>query len=306
MPEAGFVKPRILDLFCGAGGCGMGYFQAGFEVVGVDIDPQPHYPFEFHQADALTFSLEGFDAIHASPPCQDYSKAMRHLAAPKPRLLDPIRERLADAGVPYVIENVVGAPLPEQSDLFGAHGLMLCGTSFGLRVYRHRLFETSFPITGPSCSHTRPAMNPHNSASRELMYEEFGRLDPEGPWRAALGVGWMNRHEARESVPPAFTRHIGEHLFTLCRQRAVGHDAQGAAVGSGLGVPENDGHEGIGVLALEPGGGRNRPGGVAELVPVVGHNTVHTDAVGERESGHGPHHAKPATAVKGLDEKSAA
>src|SRR5678815_3968779 len=119
------MKPRLLDLFCGAGGAAMGYHRAGFEVVGVDIKPQPHYPFEFHQADAMTFPLEGFDAIHASPPCQAFCDLKdMHNAKQHDNLLTPIRKRLAESGVPYVIENVRGAPLDGK--------LRLCGSMFDL------------------------------------------------------------------------------------------------------------------------------------------------------------------------------
>jgi DNA (cytosine-5)-methyltransferase 1 len=199
----------------------VGYHRAGFDVVGVDINPQPNYPFEFHQADAMTFPLDGFDAVHASPPCQMYSRALRHMSAPQPMLIDATRARLAENGAPWVIENVEGSPLPSQSDLFGAHGVMLCGTAFGLRVYRHRLFETSFPVSGPPCKHTRPAMNPHNQAARDLMYEEFGRGDPEIIWRREMGVEWMGRYEAREAIPPVFTEHIGSYLMAEVRARSV-------------------------------------------------------------------------------------
>lgn len=211
--------PRLLDLFCGAGGAGTGYHRAGFEVVGVDINPQPNYPFEFHQLDALSVLEEwtnpsDYAAIHASPPCQDYSKAMRHLANPKPRLLDPVRKHLTAIGLPYVIENVVGAPLPTSATLDGRFGVELCGTMFGLRVYRHRLFETTFPISAPTgCSHDRPAMNPHNQAGRDLITAEFGSGDQERPWREEMGVSWMNRQEARESIPPAYTEYVGRLLL---------------------------------------------------------------------------------------------
>ena len=130
-------KPRILDLFCCAGGVAMGYSRAGFDVVGVDIDPQPRFPFEFIQADALTLDMKfikSFDAIHASPPCQSYSDlAKRNGNAHEwPRLVDPVREMLIKSGKPFVIENVEGAPL--------INPIVLCGTMFkGLRVLRHRL-----------------------------------------------------------------------------------------------------------------------------------------------------------------------
>lgn len=138
--------PRLLDLFCGAGGTAMGYYQAGFEVIGVDMNPQPHFPFEFIQADAMTFPIEGFDVIHASPPCQLYSAANRFVRRPYPDLVGPIRQRIRHTGLPYVIENVPGAPLLNPGTL--------CGTMFGLSVYRHRLFESNLPLTFPSrCTH---------------------------------------------------------------------------------------------------------------------------------------------------------
>jgi DNA (cytosine-5)-methyltransferase 1 len=129
-------KPRILDLFCCAGGVAVGYSRAGFDIVGVDIDPQPHFPFEFIQADALTLDmkfLRSFDAIHASPPCQSYSDlAKRNRNAHEwPRLIEPVREILIKSGKPYVIENVEGAPL--------LNPVVLCGTMFkGLRVLRQQ------------------------------------------------------------------------------------------------------------------------------------------------------------------------
>ena len=126
---------KLLDLFCGAGGASMGYHRAGFEVEGVDIKPQPHYPFKFYQADALEFPLEGYDAYHASPPCQRYTLMQNIVKSEQehPDLIAPIRERFVEVGKPYVIENVYKAPL-------NGH-LRLCGTMFGLRIIRHRFFE---------------------------------------------------------------------------------------------------------------------------------------------------------------------
>ncbi|MDE3197585.1 MAG: DNA cytosine methyltransferase, partial [Acidobacteriota bacterium] len=140
-------EPRLLDLFCCAGGAGAGYGRAGFEVVGVDLKPQPRYPFEFRQADALALDsdfIASFDAIHASPPCQSYSDlAKRNGNAHEwPRLVEPVRRMLQQSGLPYIIENVEGAPL--------LNPVVLCGTMFrGLRVLRHRLFESNFPIIAP-------------------------------------------------------------------------------------------------------------------------------------------------------------
>lgn len=142
-------KLRLLDLFCCAGGAAMGYHRAGFEVVGVDIRPQPHYPFEFHQADAMTFPLEGFDAIHASPPCQRYSVATNgHDRNNYPDLYQPIKDRLEAAGVPYIIENVVKSPV--RADI------SICGCHVGLtRIKRRRQFETNWSglVMTPSCNH---------------------------------------------------------------------------------------------------------------------------------------------------------
>ena len=213
-------RPKLLDLFCGAGGCAKGYQQAGYYVVGVDINPQPRYcGDEFFQADAMTFPLNGFDAYHGSPPCQDYSKHMRHLSGDYPRLIEPTRERFKATGRPWVIENVEGAPLPVQTDLFGAFGVALCGSmfglgAFGLQIRRHRLFETSFPVAAPrGCDHSRPALNPHNAKAREAIFAANGRDDPERPWRDAMGIEWMHMYEGREAVPPAYTEYIGARLL---------------------------------------------------------------------------------------------
>ena len=205
------TRPRLLDLFCGAGGAAMGYHRAGFEVVGVDIKPQPHYPFEFHQADALTYPLDGFDVIHASPPCQRYSVAtVFHPGrqAQHPDLVGPVRERLIVAGVPWVIENVMGAPLRNP--------VMLCGTMFeGLRVYRHRNFEAHPPIYWP------PPLGPHTHRAAEP-----GRHVPDHGWMTVAGhfsdvraaseamvIDWMSRDELRQAIPPAYTEWIGRQLL---------------------------------------------------------------------------------------------
>lgn len=191
-------KPRLLDLFCGAGGAAMGYHRAGFEVIGVDIKPQPHYPFEFHQADTMTYPLEGFGAIHASPPCQGYSR-MRHLPWLRekeyPLLIAPIRRRLIAAGVPYVIENVMDAHLD---------GGWLCGGMFNLPFYRHRAFETSFFWLQPA----------HPTHRRVI---EAGRL-LGGRLRRAhndMKLDWMTPDERDEAIPPAYTEYIGKELLKV-------------------------------------------------------------------------------------------
>lgn len=131
------TRPRLLDLFCGAGGCSVGYSRAGFDVVGVDIRPMPNYPFEFHQADAMTWPLKGFDAIHASPPCHDHSNVSgqnRKAAGPKGTgwMLDETIRRLLPLEIPWVVENVETAEMPGS-----VYRIKLCGSSFGLDVRRH-------------------------------------------------------------------------------------------------------------------------------------------------------------------------
>lgn len=208
----------------------MGYWRAGFDVVGVDINPQPHYPFTFVQADAMEYSLAGFDAVHASPPCQSYSDlaARNGNADAWPRLVNPTRERLQQEGVPYVIENVVGC-----EDLIDP--FMLCGTMFPqLRVLRHRLFEVNW----------NPGKLPEHR-KHPLVYTmdkrkpHYGRLDPNTSFvqvtgggncpvacaRDAMGVQWMTKKELNEAIPPAYTEWIGNRLRRhLERRSEVGGD----------------------------------------------------------------------------------
>jgi DNA (cytosine-5)-methyltransferase 1 len=209
--------PRLLDLFCCAGGAAMGYHRVGFEVVGVDLDPQPNYPFEFHQADALTYPLEGFDAVHASPPCQSYSDlaARNGNGAAWPRLVNPVRERLIAWGGPYVIENV--DPCADLID-----PVRLCGTMFpGLRVIRHRLFESNVALLVPA--HGRhPLVFTHDKRKAH-----YGKLNQDTAFvqvtgggnatiankRAAMGCPWMTNHELNEAVPPAYTKYLGAQLL---------------------------------------------------------------------------------------------
>lgn len=221
----------LLDLFCKAGGAAMGYHRAGFRVVGVDIEKQKNYPFEFVQADAMMYPLDGFDAIHASPPCQGYSKAMKHLSNGAPLLIDEVRERLQAAGVPWVIENVEGSPLATRTTLFGEHGVLLCGTMFGMRIFRHRKFETSFHIRAPKvCDHNVVPLNPHRAsgdpggpiAGRARMRAEFGDdINCEKVWAKEMGVDWMTRLEARQAIPPAYTEWIGKQLICECSRLAT-------------------------------------------------------------------------------------
>ena len=214
------TRPRLLDLFCGAGGAAMGYHRAGFDVTGVDNRPQPRYPFEFHQADAMTFPLDGYDAIHASPPCQGYSRALRPLVKRDyPHLIGDVLSRVKAVGVPYVVENVIGAPLPSQTTLEGEHGVMLCGTMFRLPLKHHRLFQLSYPAFPPrGCRHDeQPLMNPVRRGS--WYDQQFDRSERE--YRQAKGVPWMNREEGREAIPPTYTEHIGAALLQHLKERAA-------------------------------------------------------------------------------------
>ncbi|HKY60925.1 MAG TPA: DNA methylase [Gemmatimonadota bacterium] len=211
-------RPRLLDLFCGAGGATRGYQLAGFHVTGVDLSPQPNYCGEvFHQADALTFPLEGFDAIHASPPCQAYSVTRKAWNGREdhPDLVSPVRKRLEAAGLPYIIENVVGAPLRNP--------IQLCGSSFGLDVRRHRLFESNVPMWASPCAHhlQRVGRFPALRSGRETLATVVGVFGTGGGaakdislWREAMGIDWMaTKGELAESIPPAFTEYLGRQLI---------------------------------------------------------------------------------------------
>lgn len=194
------MSSRVLDLFCGAGGAAIGYAKAGFEVVGVDIEPQPNYPYMFVRADALMspFDLGEFDLIHASPPCQGYSRSLKHTSKDVPKLIEDIRQIISE--YPHVIENVVGAPLD---------GIQLCGTSFGLRMWRHRLFETSFPIMAPPCQHPNKIMiNPYKTKSRHKLRKETGEPVMH-TYKRELGFEFMTDNEALEAIPSEYTEYIG-------------------------------------------------------------------------------------------------
>jgi DNA (cytosine-5)-methyltransferase 1 len=201
-------RPVLLDLFCGAGGAAVGYSRAGFDIVGVDIKPQPRYPFEFHQADALTFPVAGFDAIHASPPCQRYSVATPSARRSNhPDLLDATRVRLADQPAPWVIENVPGAPM--RADF------VLCGCRVGLALRRKRYFETSWRgfALMPPCHHEGPVVSVVGHGSPSRVRKQLGYNPTIQQYRAAMGINWMNRNELSEAIPPAYTEYIGRHLI---------------------------------------------------------------------------------------------
>ena len=197
------LRRRALDLFCCAGGASMGLHRAGFDVVGVDLEPQRHYPFAFYQADALTFPLKGFDFIWASPPCQAYTLCQRIRAREHPDLIEKIRTRLKHNGAPWVIENVVGAPLLDPVEL--------CGAMFGLKVYRHRWFECSFPLTAP---HHPLHDAPLRKMGRPPLANEFmhvvGNFSGVKQARTAMGIDWMPRDKLREAIPPAFAEYVAQ------------------------------------------------------------------------------------------------
>jgi DNA (cytosine-5)-methyltransferase 1 len=215
-------RPKLLDLFCGAGGCSVGYHRAGFDVTGVDIEPQPRYPFEFHQADALDVLavadfLAGFDVIHASPPCQAYSVAAqsrRNDGHEYPDLLAPTRKLLALTGKPWVIENVPGAPMRPD--------FQLCGCQFGLKLRRERWFETNW--SGITMSqphhHDGPVVSVVGHGTPSWVRERLGFNPSIEHYRAAMDINWMNRGELSQAIPPAYTEFIGAQLLDHVRAAA--------------------------------------------------------------------------------------
>lgn len=213
-------RPVLLDLFCCQGGAAMGYHRAGFDVVGVDIDPQPRYPFEFHQGDAIDFLLRfggDFALRVASPPCQRYSLAQRIRGREHPDLIGPTRHALQEVGGPYVIENVEDA----RPELIGP--VLLCGPSFGLRTYRHRLFESSMPLTVPvHQDHGQRSVKMGRPVAAGDFYHAVGNFSGVDMIRRDLGVEWMNRDGIRECIPPAYTEHIGRQILDQLRT-GTGH-----------------------------------------------------------------------------------
>ena len=198
------TRPRLLDLGCGPGGATRGYQQAGFHVTGVDITPQPNYcGDDFHQADMLTWPLDGYDAIHASPPCQHHANvtSWRGDQANHPDVLTPMLKRLWPTRIPWIVENVPEA-LPEWD-------LLLCGSQFGLTIKRHRGFLlgnwTGFSLLSP-CDHRRILPFMHKG---ERAYAD------------AMGCTWMDKTSARQAIPPAYTEYLGGLLMAHLRERAA-------------------------------------------------------------------------------------
>lgn len=216
------MKPRLLDLFCGAGGCSVGYDRAGFHVTGIDIEPHPDYPFDLIVGNAMDYlarvDLLDFDVIHASPPCQAFTAYRRRgdgVGDSYPDLIAAVRERLERWGGPYVIENVPGAPLRDP--------VQLCGSSFGLDVRRHRLFESSAPLMAPPCmhgtQHPRFAQATNRTNLRKTVEVGVWRI-PLAVQQQAMGIDWMELEDLTEAIPPAYTEHIGGQLIDYMRRVA--------------------------------------------------------------------------------------
>lgn len=221
--------PLLLDLFCGAGGCAMGYHRAGFDVVGVDVKQQKNYPFEFHRGDALSFLREHghrFAAVHASPPCQAYSETRKIRSNDHPELIPPTRAALQRLGLPWVIENVPGSPLMDPVEL--------CGAMFGLRTYRHRLFETSFPVTVPEHrAHAAPQAKMGRPPKDGDFIHVVGNFSGVEYAKAATGIDWMNRNEMAQAIPPAYTEFLGWQLrAAICITRQFNIPGQALPVGA--------------------------------------------------------------------------
>jgi DNA (cytosine-5)-methyltransferase 1 len=222
-------RPVIADLFCKAGGAAMGYYMAGFDVIGFDIEPQPNYPFKFYQWDCTNLNpswlAKHFDAVHASPPCQHYS-SLRNQNGHKsyPDLVAPTRTILERSGLPYIIENVVGAPL--------INPVTMCGSSFGLPLRRHRLFESNSIIEAPRCDHSwqddhkvfplRTAKSDGGLrwighvpvyGNNQLRSDQLGERKDTELCAIAMGIYWMTRHEMTQAIPPAYTLHLGRQLI---------------------------------------------------------------------------------------------
>jgi DNA (cytosine-5)-methyltransferase 1 len=202
MEEQPMTRPTMLDTYCKAGGSAMGWDLAGFDVVGVDIEPQPNYPFEFHQCDAIEYiDTHGheFDAVTGSPPCPRYAAVTKWRGNPgdHPDLIAPTRDAMNRAGRPWVIENVPEAPIRRD--------FLLCGTQFGLNIRRHRVFEVG--LWTPAFE-----LQPGCLCYRNPRLVPFEHKD-ERAFADALGCPWMTAKEGRDAIPPAFTEYIGRQLL---------------------------------------------------------------------------------------------
>jgi DNA (cytosine-5)-methyltransferase 1 len=215
-------KPKLLDLFSGAGGAAYGYKLAGFHITGVDKEPQPRYAGDiFIQADALDYVREFghlYDAIHASPPCQFNLKGLNAVNESRGRinnhvdLIAETREAVIKTNLPFVIENIVGSAL--------IHPIQLCGSSFGLPVKRHRLFESNLLLFALCCQHHiwKEAIYPTNfrpkgEIVKSKVVQVYGNTAGSKLWNDAMKIDWMDRKEIQQAIPPAYTQYIGRFLF---------------------------------------------------------------------------------------------
>lgn len=200
-------RPKLLDLFSGQGGAAMGYHRAGFDVTGVDVVEQPRYPFRFVCADALEYvAAHGreYDVIHASPPCQAYSVLNIPLQNEYPELIEPVRDLLIRSGKIYVIENVVGAPLLTS--------IMLCGTMFNLKTFRHRLFESNILLFAPD--HKTHTDNTVRHGGTFIQFTGTGGNYKRGDEVEGMGIDWMSsKHAISQAIPPAYTEFIGAQIM---------------------------------------------------------------------------------------------
>lgn len=216
------TRPKLLDLFCGAGGCSVGYDKAGFDVTGVDIIPQKNYPFRFVQTNALNIRfIDDYDVIHASPPCQNYCwSTAKHRAQGKiyPDLVESVRKLLIESGKPYVIENVPTAPLRNPT--------YLEGTMFGLNVIRRRCFETNWWLPQPMYIKRKKTIMQHSKRDPRIFIKKSAYCQVTGngadgwscrvaDWRKAMGIDWMTREEIKQAIPPAYTEYIGRYLMGM-------------------------------------------------------------------------------------------
>lgn len=229
------MRPRALDLFCGAGGASTGLANAGYRVSGVDIAEQPRYPFDFNRIDAIEFldliieeaiaarvmfgSYNAFSLVWASPPCQGrtaYKRRPDHVATvDTDGMIAEVRAKLSKLAIPYIIENVPGAPLIDP--------VTLCGSMFGLDVRRHRIFECSFPVTAPPCRHDLQRGDYPQATNRKNRR----RTVEVGVWRIpletqqrAMGIDWMQLEELSESIPPAYSEFLGRAALAAMERAA--------------------------------------------------------------------------------------
>lgn len=210
---------KLLDLYCGAGGAGKGYSNAGWEVVGVDAAPQMHYPFKFFRADALSFlaaHAHEFDAFHASPPCQPHTILRNQVQVQNDDVeyIGEVRKALIATGKPYIMENVIGAPLHQP--------VTMCGTMFGLgaevdgewwELRRHRVFESNRMLSTPGpCEHRSRRVVSINGKPGGSSRRRNHRLASAHDWRVSMQIDWMSTRELAQAIPPAFTEHLGRQL----------------------------------------------------------------------------------------------